>query len=111
MLNGAAVRERAGVIGARRTTLKLAIEHQQATGVAGLGGGLGNQLIGQDVIEIIGAHGAAFQVWVGETERRTAEVANEGNSRRSESRQLDKPNAWNPSSSQCETAVHDSAAR
>ena len=50
VLNGAAMLQRRSRLGA------LAIHHQQAAGVARLGGSLGDQFLGKVVVKIIGTH-------------------------------------------------------
>ena len=50
VLNGTAVLQRRSRLGA------LAVNHQQAAGIARLGGSLGDELFGQVVIKIIGTH-------------------------------------------------------
>ena len=57
VLDEAAVLQRDG-IRAALGGLARAVQDQQAAGVARLGRSLGDQLVGQLVIEIIGAHGA-----------------------------------------------------
>ena len=62
MFDRSAVRQRDGVRGTGGAALELAIEHEQPTRIAGLRGCLGDQLVGQVVIEIVGAHGATFHI-------------------------------------------------
>ena len=64
VLDGATVLERNGIRRADGTARKLAVHHQEAAGITRLGGSLSDQLIGQVVIKIIGAHGATFHLRV-----------------------------------------------
>ena len=64
MLDGAAMLERNGIRSTDGTARKLAVHHQEAAGITRLGGSLSDQLIGQVVIKIIGAHGATFHLRV-----------------------------------------------
>ena len=58
VLHRATVGDRLGLAGDARPAAS--VQHEQPAGVTGVCGGLGDELVGQGIVKVIGAHGCSF---------------------------------------------------